>query len=245
MTNVGGPSPNARHGEERPEGTRLEPRRFPIGLTLAALVVFAVCCALGTWQLQRAAWKAQTLKRIAALEHAPPQPIVPALARAAKGEDVTFTRVAAACAPGAPETHYRMTTDNGDWIARALGACRLAGPYDGIVVDRGFLAASRGSTALPAAQLPAPVAVVGVLYPRGEAPTPGLDRPAPVVLVAETETPPAPGVSPAPYASGAADNLQYVGAYATTWFGLAGVAAAIYAAMLWRRTHPAQPPQRR
>jgi len=202
------------------------PRRFPLGLTLAALVVFAVCCGLGTWQLQRAAWKAQALKRIAALEHAPPQPIGPVLARAAKGEDVTFTRVMAACAPGPP-------------------VCRLAGPYDGVVVDRGFLTASRGSTTPPTARLPAPAAVVGVLFPLGKIQTPGLARAAPVILVAETETPPAPGVAPAPYASGAADNLQYVGAYATTWFGLAGVVAAIYAAMLWRRTHPPQPPQRR
>jgi len=221
------------------------PRRFPLGLTLAALVVFAVCCGLGTWQLQRAAWKAQALKRIAALEHAPPQPIGPVLARAAKGEDVTFTRVTAACAPGPPETAFRMNTDNGDWIARALGVCRLAGPYDGVVVDRGFLTASRGSTTPPTARLPAPAAVVGVLFPLGKIQTPGLARAAPVILVAETETPPAPGVAPAPYASGAADNLQYVGAYATTWFGLAGVVAAIYAAMLWRRTHPPQPPQRR
>ncbi|HVN00238.1 MAG TPA: SURF1 family cytochrome oxidase biogenesis protein [Caulobacteraceae bacterium] len=242
---MGGPAPDLRRGEERPEGTRLEPRKFPIGLTLAALVVFAACCGLGVWQLQRADWKAVTLKRIAALELAPPQPIGPVLGRAAHGADVTFTRVSADCLPGPPAAAFRLTTDNGEWIARAVGACRLAGgPFDGVVVDRGFLAASRGSTSPPRVSLPAPTRVVGTLFPRGETPSAGLDKPAPVVLVAERETPAPSGVIPAPYAAGAADNLQYVGAYAPTWFGLAGVVAVIYAAMLWRRSHP-KPPSRR
>src|SRR5271163_1755873 len=119
--------------------------RFPVGLTLAALVVFAVCFGLGVWQLQRGAWKAHELARIAALRHAPPTPIAPVLARVSKGEDVAFSRVAADCLPGptAPAT-FRMISDNGDWIARTLGPCRLGGgPYSGIVVDRGFLEASR------------------------------------------------------------------------------------------------------
>jgi cytochrome oxidase assembly protein ShyY1 len=44
-------------------------------------------------------------------------------------------------------------------------------------------------------------------------------------------------VRPAPFPD-AAGNLEYVGSYAPTWFGLAGVVLAIYAAMLWRREHP-------
>ena len=65
----------------------------------------------------------------------------------------------------------------------------------------------------------------------------GLARPAPVVLSVEQETPPPPGVAPAPY-DAAADSLHYVGAYAPTWFGLAVALACVYAAMLWRRYHP-------
>jgi cytochrome oxidase assembly protein ShyY1 len=106
------------------------------------------------------------------------------------------------------------------------------------VVDRGYLTASRGSTAIPTVALPPPVQVEGVLLPRSKLPPAGLARPAPYVLVAEKETPPAPGVVPTTVGANAADNLQYVGAYAPTWFGLAGVLAAIYAAMLWRRYHP-------
>ena len=44
-------------------------------------------------------------------------------------------------------------------------------------------------------------------------------------------------MTPAPYPD-AAGNLEYVGSYAPTWFGLAGVALSFYAAMLWRRYHP-------
>ena len=213
--------------------------RFPIGLTLAAALAVAVMAGLGVWQLQRLDWKHEETARIAALRNAPPQPIGPVLARIASGRNADFTRVAADCAAGAAApTVFHMTTDNGDWIARALAACRLTGSvYDGVIVDRGFLTASRGSTATPAAALPPPLHVVGVLFAKAQPPGAGLARPAPVVLSVEQETPPPPGVAPAPY-DAAADSLHYVGAYAPTWFGLAVALACVYAAMLWRRYHP-------
>ncbi len=216
--------------------------RFPLGLTLAAAVVVAICAGLGVWQLQRAAWRQQQLAKIAALRAAPAQPIGPVLSRAARGEDVAFTRVAATCAPAPPgPAEVRMTTDRGDWIARILSPCRLAaGPYDGIVVDRGLLAVTRGEPNPPQVSLPAPGAIAGVLLPSGDARAVGLARAAPYLLVAERETPPRGGLDPAPYAANAADRLQYVGAYAPTWFGLAGVALCVYAAMLWRRYRPSR-----
>jgi surfeit locus 1 family protein len=222
--------------------------RFPIGLTLAAAIVIAACYALGVWQLQRAAWKAGELKRIEALKNAPPQPIGPVLAKSARGQDVTFTRVAVACLPDrAAPAHPRMTTDNGEWIMRAYSLCRLPGaPYDAVWVDRGLVAASRGVTTPPTVTLPAPTNVVGVLsHTKGDCSrADGCDywfgdllNPAPYILVAERENPAPPGVTPAPYPD-AAGNLEYVGSYAPTWFGLAGVALSFYAAMLWRRYHP-------
>ena len=63
-------------------------------------------------------------------------------------------------------------------------------------------------------------------------------RLAPYVLVAERETPPVPGVTPSRIADSAPETLQYVGAYAPTWFGLAAVLAGVYAALLWRRLRP-------
>lgn len=220
--------------------------RFPVGLTLAAAIAFAICCGLGVWQLQRAEWKAGQLRRIAALQAAAPVPIAPALARDA---NVAATRVAATCLPAPPAAAVtRVTTDNGEWVTRAMSFCRLSGsPYDGVWVDRGVVTASRGSTTASQVSPPTPQHVVGVLsHLKGDCF--GSDgcaewfshrlKPAPYVLVAESETPAAPGLSPAPYAANSADSLQYVGEYAPTWFGLAGVLACIYAAMLWRRNHP-------
>ncbi|HXQ17219.1 MAG TPA: SURF1 family cytochrome oxidase biogenesis protein [Caulobacteraceae bacterium] len=219
--------------------------RFPVGLTLAVAIVFAVTVSLGVWQLRRANWKTHELARIAALKHAPPTPIDAVLSRVVTGEDVSFTRVVANCLPGpAAPAELHMISDNGEWIARTLGPCHLAeAPFGGIVVDRGFLASSRGSPNPPTPTLPMPGRVVGVLYSRAEPPALGLTHPAPYTLVAEQETPPAPGVSPAPYPD-ATDNLQYVGAYWLTWFGLAGAVAGVYAAMFWRRYHPKPNPPR-
>jgi surfeit locus 1 family protein len=223
--------------------------RFPVGLTLAAVIAFAICCGLGVWQVQRADWKAGQLKRIAALRAAAPVPIVPVLARAAHGESVSQTRVAATCLAAPPAAAMtRETTDSGQWATRAMSFCRLSGAaYDGVWVDRGVVTASRGSTTTAQLTLPAPQGVVGVLsHLKGDCfGSDGCDdwfanlrNPAPYVLVAESETPSAPGVTPAPYAANNADSLQYVGEYAPTWFGLAGVLACVYAAMLWRRHHP-------
>ena len=218
--------------------------RFPIGLTLGAVVVFVVCCGLGVWQLQRGAWKAHELVRIAELKHAPPAPIALLFPRMQRGEDLTFAHAIADCEPGpAAPAQFHMISDNGEWIARTLSACRLPDkPFDGIVVDRGFLESSRGLPNPPSTNLPSPQHVVGVLYTRAGAPEQGLVHPAPYVLVADHETPPAPGVTPTPYPD-AGDNLQYAGAYWLTWFGLAGAVACVYAAMVWRRHHP-KPPQR-
>jgi len=214
--------------------------RFPAGLTLAAVAAVAIAAALGVWQLRRADWKHVELARIAALRTASPRPIADALTRAANGGDVEFTRVAADClaGPSAP-TAWRLTTEGGQWVARALSPCRLVGaPYDGVIVDRGYLISSRGVTSTPTVALPPVVHVTGVLFPGRDLPRSGLANPAPQILDAESEAPAPPGVTPSPYAANAADNMQYAGAYAPTWFGLAGVIACVYAAMLWRRYHP-------
>jgi surfeit locus 1 family protein len=222
--------------------------RFPLGLTLCAAIAFVILIGLGGWQVQRAHWKARQLVKIAALRDAPPQPINLVLQRAARGEDVTNTRVAADCLPAPPELATdRITTDGQTWVTQVLSVCRLASPdYGGVWVDRGVLSSSRGSTTPANVIVAAPAHVVGILYyTRSDCPPPPspcrwrdkLHDAAPYTLVVEHETPPPPGVEPSPYRN-AADNLQYVGAYAPTWFGLAGVLVCIYAAMLWRRYHP-------
>ena len=213
---------------------------FPWGLTLAAALVFAIMIGLGLWQLRRLEWKQGQLARIAALASAPATPIAPVLRRAAAGQDVSFARVFADCAAGSVAAGFRMSVDAGDWVSRPQAICRLDGaPFDAIAVDRGILGSSRGSAEPPALVLPPPARVQGVLRARpGRAGLAGVARPAPYVLVAEREFPSAPGVTPAPGTAQAPGNLKYVGSYAPTWFGLAGVLACYYAAMLWRRYHP-------
>ena len=227
------------------------PLRFPVGLTLGTVVVVAICSVLGVWQLGRAAWKARELARIAAMKTAPPQPIEPVLAKWMSGADVSFTRVFADCTPRSAPAGYKLVPDNGDWVARAQAICLLSGPSEVVLLDRGVLASSRGSTSAPDTVLPPPAHVVGVLYDTRPGPRPflgtssqvvavqqreGRERPEPV-LVVEHETPAPPGVTPTPYPD-AASNLEYVGTYAPTWFGLAVVALGFYAALLWRRYHP-------
>jgi surfeit locus 1 family protein len=214
---------------------------FPWGLTLATAIVVAICSALGVWQLQRYAFKQRELARITAVENAPVRPIEAVLA---KGADASFARVVASCAPSAPSRALsRITTDAQTWITRARAFCRLlSGPYDSLLVDRGFIDSSRGATTPYVIAVPAPVRVVGVLYATTDlcmhgCLDPQAKRMAPYTLVAESEAPAPPGVTPAPYPD-VRDNLQYVGEYAPTWFGLAGVAACVYAAMLWRRYRP-------
>jgi surfeit locus 1 family protein len=219
--------------------------RFPFGLTLAAAVVFVICCALGVWQLQRFAWKEHELARIAALRSAPLQPIGPVLASAARGRDVSFARVSVDC-PAPARSDYTIRSDAGQWAWRVSTVCRLSGaPYASIMVVRGILESSRGSTTPPTVQLPPPGRISGVLvkvwdYQLGRlAWDLGREgRGAPYWLDVEREDPSAPGVTPRPIADQAPQALHYVGAYAPTWFGLAAVVAGVYAAMLWRRARP-------
>ena len=77
-----------------------EPRRgFPVGLTIATAIAFAILVALGTWQVQRLHWKEGLLARIAALKAAPARPVGAVLDEVAHGGDADFTRVSATC-PG-------------------------------------------------------------------------------------------------------------------------------------------------
>jgi surfeit locus 1 family protein len=245
-------------------------RRFPIALTVATLFVAAICSALGVWQLQRAAWKAHELARIAALRAARPQPIDGVLARVSRGEDVSFTRVTVRCASARPIPYstFRYSIWNNETAWRPIALCHLSdGPFDALLVDRGFAESLKGVMAPLPTTYPELAEVTGVLIPEDTEPLDvsspfqidrqvvtvqrldtfamrfiaeqaGVTHLAPVLLVAEHETPPVSGVSPAPPVADAPANLQYVGAYAPTWFGLAGAAAAVYAAMLRRRLRP-------
>ncbi len=239
-------------------------RRFPVGLTLAVSLVFAGLVGLGTWQLYRLAWKTNLLSRIDALRAAPARPIGDVLARAARGEDVEYARVAADCrATHAPlRAAWRYALRNGRVGWRLMSACPLAaGPYDGAVLDRGLASAFNGAMAPGAAAAAPPGMVIGVLRAPGGRPLLGpaeteragglrvyrvFDRAALRAVAAENGlTHPAPYLVAVESERPAPDGLVPAAlpqdipnnhfVYALTWYALAAILVWFYGAMLFRR----------
>lgn len=230
--------------------------RFPIGLTLAVAIAFAILIGLGTWQVQRLHWKEGLLARIAALQAAPAQPVGPVLDRVAQGGDADFTRVKATC-PGLAKAPFveLYTLRDGQAGVRLMSACRVAGSaYGSVLVDRGYVADTTSARPPVDPADTTPVELVGVLrqpeagnrfsppntpqrwYVRdvpGMAAALKAPKPAPLVIMAETATNPGwKGLVPAPIP---ADIPNRHLEYALTWYGLAAALLGVYAAMLFRR----------
>lgn len=229
-------------------------RRFPVGLTLSVAVALVILLGLGTWQVERLAWKQDLLARIAALEAAPAQPAGPVLERLSRGEDVGFTRIRVTC-PGLGSAPYLQlySLRDGQAGTRLVSACPSPSrAYGVLLVDRGFVADTISSRP-PVAGDSTPVEIVGVLRAPDPAnafsPANRADRwftrdpaamalalkavrPAPMFLMAETSSNPewkalAPAVAPAEISN------NHLG-YAITWYGLAAALLGVYAAMLFR-----------
>lgn len=229
-------------------------RGFPVGLTITVAIALAILVGLGTWQLQRLAWKREVLERIAALQAAPTRPIGPVLEQLAEGADADFTRVTAIC-PGLGVAPFLelYSVREGQAGSRLVSACRVAsGRYATVLVDRGFVAdtiSARPTTAVSEA----PVEITGVMrkpepgnafsppnqpgrwYTRDVAAMAaqlGASQPAPLFLMAETSSNPEwKALVPAPIPTDIPNrHLEY----ALTWYGLAGALLGVYAAMLLR-----------
>jgi surfeit locus 1 family protein len=229
-------------------------RRFPFGLTLAAAIGITILIGLGVWQLQRLKWKEDLLTRVAAARTAPALPLQAVMAQARSGRDVEWRRVRVTCDAHGP-TALLYALDKGQVVWRAVSLC--AAPLDYlVVVDRGYLDSTRGLLDPPAASLPPPGGVTGVLrkaepedsaqpsdvrrFTRRDTALPkalfGAGYAGPIYyLIADHEEPAPPGVSPAPLP---VDIPNRHFEYALTWFGLAGALAGVYLAVLWRRRGP-------
>ena len=218
---------------------------FPIGLTIATGVSFAILCGLGGWQMQRLHWKEDLLARVETLKTAPAVPLASVLTASARPEDLAWERVSVDCAdvPGAPLPLAYGVRD-GDMVWRAQALCGIrAGGYDLILVDRGVAPALTGQVSAPTQAFAAPRQVTGILTPikqlggdRAQVLTryPGR-KPAPLVLMAERETPAPAGITPAPLPAEISNrHLEY----ALTWFGLAVTLLFLYVGMLWRSLRP-------
>jgi surfeit locus 1 family protein len=243
---------------------KLEPRAakpvatgFPVGLTVAAAIAFAILIGLGYWQLIiRLPQKEARLAQVAKLEMAQPQSLEYTLGQLARGRDVEFTRVSVVC-PGLAAAPYQEVYDlrDGEVGARLVSACPVDNDtFKTILVDRGFVPDTTPARPGVDAKDLTPIEVVGVLRKpeRGNFATPksrpghwylhdvaGLARalnapaPAPILLFAESRVNPSIGaLVPAPLPVQIPNrHLEY----ALTWFGLAGALAGVYGAAVFKR----------
>lgn len=233
------------------------PRAFPVGLTIATAIAFAILIGLGVWQLQRLKWKEALLAGIARAEAAQPVPLEPVLDAHALGHDQEYVRVKVTCRglARAPALELYSLRD-GQIGSRLISACRIVtGYYNSILVDRGFVPETVTYRPLPDPANLDPVEVSGVLRKGdpGNFMTPPatpnrwylhdakamgaalhVDQPvAPLFLMAATSTnPDFKALIPAPFPLNVPNNHMQ---YALTWFGLAGALAGVYGAAVFKR----------
>ena len=233
-------------------------RRGLVVPTIAAASAFAILCGLGTWQVQRRAWKEALIATVSE-RFAAPSVALPSVAEWAGLDPATeeFRRVSftaelvndkEALVFTAGSSLHGGSTGPGYWVftpARALGRI--------VMVNRGFVPEDHKDPATrPQGQIAGPVEIVGVMrWPE----PPGLFTPAAdpaknlwfardsaaiaqakgIGLVApfyvEQEAPPAPGGLPRAGALEPSLPNNHLG-YAITWYGLALVLAGSFAAWI-------------
>jgi surfeit locus 1 family protein len=227
---------------------------LPTILTVAAL---AVLLGLGTWQMQRRAWKDGLLSQIAERLAAPPIPFDEALARSRKGEDLEYTRVAVAgrWLPAREWHLWAPSTSGPGWHVYAPLAT-TSGPI--VIVNRGFVPDIRRDPATrPEPAQPNGVELVGLLR-RPEVKSTFTPENAPDrntwywrdrdgmahTLTNEAKVPVAPFFldaekSPSAAPSGLEGGVTRLDIpnnhlqYALTWYGLAATLLGVYTAFAW------------
>jgi surfeit locus 1 family protein len=245
------PEPRAEAASHRP-ATRNRSWR---SLFLPALLAFAALIALGTWQIERKAWKEALIASLTERLAAPPQALPPAKdwARLDRADDeyrrVKFTanldNTREALVFAAASAFRPDVTSPGYWV---FTPARLA---DGsiVIVNRGFVPdARRDAKSRPQGQITETIEIAR--DPAGIAAAKGLDEGldpktsavAPFYVEQEAPTPPGGLPQPGKLVVALPDNhLQY----AVTWYGLAAVLVAVFgfwAATSGRRTGPADRP---
>jgi surfeit locus 1 family protein len=232
-------------------------RRSWLGLLIPALIAFAVLIALGTWQVERKAWKENLIaalnERLAAAPAALPPPAAwPGLDQADNEYrrvkfTATFDHGNEALVYAAASAFRPDVTDRGYWVFTPADL-----PGGAIVmVNRGFVPDARKDAATrTAGQAAGPVEIVGVLRwpdphtwfapgndpphnlwfardPQAIAAAKGIGTGAPFYV--EQESPVPAGGLPQPGKLVVNLRNQHLG-YALTWYGLALVLAASFAA---------------
>jgi surfeit locus 1 family protein len=233
---------------------------------VATLLGVAFLIGLGTWQMQRLAWKQGLIGAIAERTHAAPIPLATVEARAAEGGDPEYARVT---------VEGRLRNDHELYfyaIDERLGpGYHVLTPLergDGsiVFVNRGFVPLEKKDPGTRAAGQPSDeISIVGLvripqqpkmftpdndpakniwywydLPAMAGAALPGGDaRVAPLIVDAEADPSP-PGGLP----KGGVTRLELPNRhleYALTWYGLAAALVAVFAAFalnLWRQPGP-------
>ncbi len=225
--------------------------RFPILLTLFITACVVVLCGLGTWQVQRMAWKEGLIDQADAAAALPPAPLAEVLTAA----DPEFRKALVVCRglPTAPYVELQSIHD-GEPGSRLISACTPEGLERSFLVDRGFLADTISArprvlastlplsllvelrrTPAPNGMAPAPSAE-GRFFTRdaaGMARALGAGEPSEFTLFALTSPNPELGalVASAPPAAFSNNHLGY----AITWYGLALALVGFYGTVLIRR----------
>lgn len=238
--------------------TRVAPRRRRswVGLLIPALIAFVVLIGLGTWQIQRKAWKegliATLNTQLAAPPIALPAPTTWAALDRTENEyrrvtfRATFDNSKAVLVFAAPSTFRPDVEGPGYWV---LTPARVA-DGDIVIVNRGFVPDGRQDPKTRAAgQTAGPVTIVGSMRWSGErhwftpadepnknlwftadpqsiAAAKGLTGVAPFYVEQESPVPPGGLPKPGKLKVTLPDNHLQ---YALTWYGLALVLVIMFA----------------
>lgn len=227
-----------------------------LGLLLPALFAFIVLIGLGTWQVERKAWKEALIASLAERLAAPPETLpAPATWPNLDPADDEYRRVkftahfdnaAEALIYGAASAFRPDVSGPGYWV---FTPARLS---DGgiVVVNRGFVPEDRKDPKSRAAgQVSGPVAIIGALRwpdtrhwftpaddaahnlwfsrdPQAIAAAKGLGAVAPLFVEMEAPAPPGGLPSPGKIVVNLPNNHLQ---YAITWYGLAAALAGVFA----------------
>ena len=225
-------------------------RRFPILLSLFVAACVVALCGLGTWQMQRMAWKEGLMARAEVAAQSPAAPLAEVLTAA----DPEFRKALVVCRglPTAPYIELQSIHD-GQPGSRLISACVPEGMTQTFLVDRGFVA-DFVSMRPPVLASTLPLSLVVELRrsppPGGMTPAPegghfygrdnaamaaALDAGAPSEFTLFALTSPNPEwqalIAGAPPAAFSNNHLGY----ALTWYGLALALIGFYVAVLLRR----------
>jgi surfeit locus 1 family protein len=213
-------------------------RPYP-GLTIACVILFAILCGLGTWQLERLQWKLALIARVNSHMATAPLPLDAFLAM--NGDDAQYRRVSLDGRFDHAREAYVFTTDQGAAVYHVLTPLRT-GDGKVLMVDRGEVPKEKLDPATRAAgNVEGDVHVTGVWRvpdPPGAFTPPAdpakriwfardlaaiaaadhLNLAAPVVV--EADATPNPGGWPRGGQTVVNFRNQHL-SYAVTWFGLA------------------------